>query len=106
MLVVNRQNSFPTLAEQRVAQTKWLKGTLTLHSDRDHVGGKSPEFVPTLAEQRVAQTKWLMGTLTLCFDRFSERSDVTRELCGLPCGCQGTAKFEFKSPSVHSVVYG
>ncbi|MPC33650.1 hypothetical protein E2C01_027007 [Portunus trituberculatus] len=30
------------------------------------------------------------------------RSDVTRELRGSPCDNQGTAKFEFKSPSVHS----
>ncbi|MPC69722.1 hypothetical protein E2C01_063953 [Portunus trituberculatus] len=31
---------------------------------------------------------------------------VTGEPCGLPCGCQETAKFEFKYPSVHSVVHG
>ncbi|MPC19808.1 Transmembrane protein 184C [Portunus trituberculatus] len=59
-----------------------------------------------LAEQRVAQTKWLKGTLTLCYDKFRERSDVTGEPCGSPCGRQGTAKFEFKLPSVHSVVCG
>ncbi|MPC17218.1 WD repeat-containing protein 6 [Portunus trituberculatus] len=73
---------------------------------RGHVGDKSPEFVPTLAEQRVTQTKWLKGTLTLCSDRFRERSDVTGEPCGSLCSRQGTAKFEFKSPSVHSVVRG
>ncbi|MPC22612.1 hypothetical protein E2C01_015629 [Portunus trituberculatus] len=70
---------------------------------RGHVGGK---FVPTLAEQRVSQTKWLKGTLTLHSDRFRERSDITGDPRGTPCGCQGTAKFEFKSPSVHSVVRG
>ncbi|MPC09011.1 hypothetical protein E2C01_001611 [Portunus trituberculatus] len=59
-----------------------------------------------LAEQRVAQTKWLKGTLTLLSDRFRERSDVTRELRGSPCSRQGTAKFEFKLPSVHSMVRG
>ncbi|MPC57621.1 Dedicator of cytokinesis protein 9 [Portunus trituberculatus] len=48
----------------------------------------------------------LKGTLTLHSDRFRERSDVTGELRGSPCGCQGSAKFEFKSPSVHSVVHG
>ncbi|MPC68629.1 hypothetical protein E2C01_062833 [Portunus trituberculatus] len=35
-----------------------------------------------------------------------ERSDVTGEPRGSPCGRQGTTKFEFKSPSVHSVVRG
>ncbi|MPC60335.1 hypothetical protein E2C01_054378 [Portunus trituberculatus] len=78
----------------------------TCCTGRGYVGGKSPEFVPTLAEQRVAQTKWLKGTLTLHSDRFRERSDVTGEPCGSPCGRQGTAKFEFKLPSVHSVVCG
>ncbi|MPC12838.1 hypothetical protein E2C01_005551 [Portunus trituberculatus] len=34
------------------------------------------------------------------------RSDVTGEPCGSLCGCQGTTKFEFKSPSMHSVVRG
>ncbi|MPC82078.1 hypothetical protein E2C01_076724 [Portunus trituberculatus] len=52
-----------------------------------------------LAEQRAAQTKWLKGTLVLRSEKFGERSDVTRELRGLPCGRHGTAKFEFKSPS-------
>ncbi|MPC23083.1 hypothetical protein E2C01_016121 [Portunus trituberculatus] len=37
-------------------------------------------------------------------DRFRERFDVTGEPHGLPCGRQGTTKFEFKSPSVHSMV--
>ncbi|MPC65191.1 hypothetical protein E2C01_059322 [Portunus trituberculatus] len=78
----------------------------TCCAGRGHVGGNLPKFVPTLAEQRVVQAKWLKGTLTLRSDRFRERSDVTGELCGLPCGCQGTAKFEFKLPSVHSVVRG
>ncbi|MPC50045.1 hypothetical protein E2C01_043866 [Portunus trituberculatus] len=54
-------------------------------------------------EQRVAQTKWLKGTLTLCSDRFRERSDVPGEPRGLLCSHQGAVKFEFKSPSVHSV---
>ncbi|MPC45968.1 hypothetical protein E2C01_039674 [Portunus trituberculatus] len=58
-----------------------------------------------LAEQRVEQAKWLKGTLTLRSDRFRERSDVTGEPRGSPCGHQGTTKFEFKSPSVHSVVH-
>ncbi|MPC28735.1 hypothetical protein E2C01_021946 [Portunus trituberculatus] len=57
-------------------------------------------------KQRVEQTKWLKGTLTLRSDRFREKSDVTGELCGSLCGHQGTAKFEFKSPSVHSVKGG
>ncbi|MPD06739.1 hypothetical protein E2C01_102564 [Portunus trituberculatus] len=56
-----------------------------------------------LAEQRVAQTKWLKRTLKLCSDRFR---DVTGEPRGSPCGRQGTAKFEFKLPSVHSVIRG
>ncbi|MPC08425.1 Neuroglian [Portunus trituberculatus] len=34
------------------------------------------------------------------------RSDVNREPRGSPCGRQGTVNFEFKSPSVHSVVHG
>ncbi|MPC90722.1 hypothetical protein E2C01_085719 [Portunus trituberculatus] len=59
-----------------------------------------------LAEQRVAQTKWLKGTLTLHSDRFRKRSDFSGELLGSPCGHQGTIKFEFKLPSVHSDVHG
>ncbi|MPC43807.1 hypothetical protein E2C01_037462 [Portunus trituberculatus] len=59
-----------------------------------------------LVEQRVAQTKWLEGTLTLRSDRFKERSDVTGEPCGSPCGHQETAKFEFKLPTMHLVVRG
>ncbi|MPD04314.1 hypothetical protein E2C01_099994 [Portunus trituberculatus] len=59
-----------------------------------------------LAEQRVAQTKWLKGTLTLRSDKFRERCDVTGEPHGSPCGRQETAKFEFKTPSMHSVVHG
>ncbi|MPC27628.1 hypothetical protein E2C01_020803 [Portunus trituberculatus] len=69
MMAVNRRNSFPMLTEQRIANTKWLKGTLTLHSDR-----------------------------------FGEKSDVTRELRGSPCGHQKSAKFGLKLPS--SVVCG
>ncbi|MPC79060.1 hypothetical protein E2C01_073572 [Portunus trituberculatus] len=78
----------------------------TCCTGRGHVGGTSPEFVPTQAEQRVTQTKWLKGTLTLSSDRFRERSDVTREQCGLLCVRQGTVKFEFKLPSVHLVFRG
>ncbi|MPD03019.1 hypothetical protein E2C01_098634 [Portunus trituberculatus] len=78
----------------------------TCCADRGHVGGKSPEFIPVLPEQRVAQTKWLKGTPTLPSDRVGERSDVTGEPRGSPCSCPGTAKFEFNSPSVHSVVHG
>ncbi|MPC20627.1 hypothetical protein E2C01_013580 [Portunus trituberculatus] len=48
----------------------------------------------------------MKGTLTLHSDRFRERSDITREPCGLPRGHQGTTKFELKSPSMHSVVHG
>ncbi|MPC91114.1 hypothetical protein E2C01_086130 [Portunus trituberculatus] len=72
---------------------------------RGHVGGKLPEFVPMLVEQRVAQTKWLKGILTLHSDRFREKSDITGELRGSLCSHQGFAKFEFKLPSVHSVVH-
>ncbi|MPC60692.1 E3 ubiquitin-protein ligase HERC2 [Portunus trituberculatus] len=42
------------------------------------------------------------GDSQLRSDRFRERSDVTREPRGSPGSCQGTAKFKFKSPSVHS----
>ncbi|MPC44038.1 hypothetical protein E2C01_037696 [Portunus trituberculatus] len=59
-----------------------------------------------LAEQRVAQTKWLKRTLTLHSNRFRERSDITGEPRDSPCSRQGTTKFEFKSPSMHSVVRG
>ncbi|MPD06094.1 hypothetical protein E2C01_101881 [Portunus trituberculatus] len=59
-----------------------------------------------LAEQMVAQTKWLKGTLTLHSDRFREGPDVTGEPRGSPCAHQATAKFKFKSPSVHLVVRG
>ncbi|MPC50875.1 hypothetical protein E2C01_044709 [Portunus trituberculatus] len=40
--------------------------------------------------------------------RISPKRDLTSlgEPRGSPCGCQGTAKFDFKSPSVHSVVRG
>ena len=50
----------------------------------------------------VEQTICLKVTLTMRSDRLRERFDVTREPCGSPCGRQRTAKFEFKSPSVHS----
>ncbi|MPC12906.1 hypothetical protein E2C01_005622 [Portunus trituberculatus] len=56
--------------------------------------------------KKVAQSKWLKETLTLRSDRFRERSDVTGEPRGSPCGCQRIAKYEFKSLSVHSVVRG
>ncbi|MPC40543.1 hypothetical protein E2C01_034104 [Portunus trituberculatus] len=36
------------------------------------------------------------------FRWFRERSDVTGEPRGSACGRLGTAKIEFKSPSVHS----
>ncbi|MPC62595.1 hypothetical protein E2C01_056682 [Portunus trituberculatus] len=98
---------FPSPTFVLAATTTVLNPTGTIcYAGRCHVGGKSPEFVPTLTEQRVAQTKWLEGTLTLRSDRFRERSDVTGEPCGSLCGRQGTAKFEFKSPSVHSGVRG
>ncbi|MPC20351.1 hypothetical protein E2C01_013293 [Portunus trituberculatus] len=38
--------------------------------------------------------------------RFKERFDVTGESRGSPYGRLGTAKFEFKSSSVHSVLRG
>lgn len=64
------------------------------------------EFVPTQAEQRAAQVLWLKGTLMLHSDRFRETPGVIGELRGLPYSCQRTTKFEFKLPSVYSVVCG
>ncbi|MPC56896.1 hypothetical protein E2C01_050863 [Portunus trituberculatus] len=91
---------------KQTGNLKMFAQRTTCCAGRGHVGGKSPEFVPMLAEQREAQTKWLKGTLTMRSDRFRERSDVTGEQRGSLCSRQGTAKFEFKSPNMHSVVHG
>ncbi|MPC34631.1 hypothetical protein E2C01_028027 [Portunus trituberculatus] len=63
----------PTLAEQRKVQTKWLKETLTRHSDRlrerydvtgelrfCHVATMGP---PSLNSNRQACTRWSVATL-------------------------------------------
>ncbi|MPC49700.1 hypothetical protein E2C01_043511 [Portunus trituberculatus] len=62
--------------------------------------------MPTLAEQRATQIKWLKGTLNLCSIGLERGLTSPGELHGSPCSRQGTAKFEFKLPSVHSVVRG
>ncbi|MPC40485.1 hypothetical protein E2C01_034045 [Portunus trituberculatus] len=79
----------PTLAEQRVAQTKWLKGTLTLHSDRfrerSNITGEPHGLPFELKSPSEHSTRWSVTTLPPKYKILSVHSQCSAKSNNLHC---------------------